>query len=205
MSKHRRPRCAKTSKGQLSEWLRGIHSPLGGANHFDPRHTPMLAHVTGVQLGDGSITQRGYNKLSAIDLELVMEFDRCLSSVLDTRRHKPLFDKRDGTFAVEGRSVLPYEFLRKGWRALKPWIEHWLIAEPDLLGGSLIQAVVFRRKARSHASIRTSEVNETPDEAYASNRGYRASSGCSRRLSHDSRAPMPGNQTATRSMSERRP
>lgn len=117
----------KASKGQLSEWLRGRHSPFGSANRFSPNPTPELAYVIGVELGDGSLNRKGYNRrirLSAIDLDFVLEFDRCLSSVLETRMHKPWFDKGKGTFAIEARSVLLYEFLNRDWRALKPWIEH---------------------------------------------------------------------------------
>jgi intein-encoded DNA endonuclease-like protein len=117
----------KASKGQLSDWLRGIHSPLGSANHFSPNPVPELAYVIGVELGDGSLNRKGYNRrirLSAIDLEFVMEFDRCLAAVLETRRHKPWFDKKRGDFSIEARSVLLYEFLKRDWRALKPWIQH---------------------------------------------------------------------------------
>ncbi len=97
----------KSSKGQLSGWLRGIHTPFGSANRFSPEPTPELAYVIGVELGDGSLNRKGYNRrirLSSIDLEFVMEFDRCVSIVLCTRRHKPWFDKDKGTFSVEARS-----------------------------------------------------------------------------------------------------
>lgn len=117
----------ETSKGQLSEWLRGIHDPLGGANSFSPNPTPELAYVIGVVLGDGSLTRKGYNRrirLSAIDLEFVMEFDRCVSEVLRTRRHKPWFDRGKGLFAIEARSVLLYEFLNRNWKELRAWIQH---------------------------------------------------------------------------------
>ena len=51
----------KASKGQLSEWLREIHSPLGSAN-YSPEPSPELAYVIRVELGDGSITRKGYNR-----------------------------------------------------------------------------------------------------------------------------------------------
>jgi intein-encoded DNA endonuclease-like protein len=148
----------KTSKGQLSEWLRKIHSPLGSANYFSPNPEPELAYVIGVGLGDGSLTRKGYNRrirLSAIDLEFVMEFDRCLSAVLNTRRHKPWFDKGKGTFAIEARSVLLYEFLRRGWRALKPCIEHCADCVAAFVRGSLIRRARCRRKVIFHVTTRT--------------------------------------------------
>jgi intein-encoded DNA endonuclease-like protein len=123
----------KTSKGQISEWLREIHSPLGSANYFSPEPSPELAYVIGVELGDGSITRKGYNRrirLSAIDLDFVMEFDRCLSKILGTRTHTPWFDKRRGDFSIEARSVLLYEFLNRDWKRFKLFIKHC----PDCMG-----------------------------------------------------------------------
>ena len=46
------------SKGQLSEWLRGIHGPFGSANRFLAEPTPELAYVIGVTLGDGSLNRK---------------------------------------------------------------------------------------------------------------------------------------------------
>ena len=117
----------RPSKGQLSGWLRGIHGPFGSANRFDSEPTPELAYVIGVKFGDGSISRKGYNRsirLQSVDLEFVFEFDRCLSIVLGTRRHKPWFDTKRREIQVEARSVLLYNFLRQSWKDLKSWIEH---------------------------------------------------------------------------------
>jgi len=113
------------SKGQLSEWLRGIHGPFGSANRFLAEPTPELAYVIGVTLGDGSLNRKGYNRrirLQSVDLDFVLEFDRCLSKVLGTGAHKPWFDTRK--IHIEASSVLLHDFLHRRWEALKPWIEH---------------------------------------------------------------------------------
>jgi intein-encoded DNA endonuclease-like protein len=115
------------SKGQLSEWLRGIHGPFGSANHFSAEPTPELAYVIGVLRGDGSLNRRGYNRrirLQSVDLDFVLAFDRCLSKVLGTRRHTPWFDTKRKEIHVEARSVLLHDFLNQAWEYLKPWIEH---------------------------------------------------------------------------------
>jgi len=115
------------SKGQLSEWLRGIHGPFGSANRFLAEPTPELAYVIGVNFGDGSLNRKGYNRrirLQSIDLDFVLEFDRCLSKVLGTRRHTPWFDTKRKEIHIEASSVLLHDFLGLHWENLKPWIEH---------------------------------------------------------------------------------
>ena len=115
------------SKGQISDWLRGVHGPFGSANRFFAEPTPELAYVIGVKLGDGSLNRKGYNRrirLQSVDLDFVLEFDRCLSMVLGTRRHTPWFDTKRREIHVEASSVLLHDFLDKDWENLKPWIEH---------------------------------------------------------------------------------
>jgi intein-encoded DNA endonuclease-like protein len=115
------------SKGQLSEWLRGIHGPLGSANQFQAKPTPELAYVIGVTLGDGSLNRKGYNRrirFQSVDLDFVLEFDRCLSAVLGTRRLTPWFDRKRREIHVEASSVLLHGFLNQDWTKLKPWICH---------------------------------------------------------------------------------
>ncbi len=115
------------SKGQISEWLRGIHGPFGSANRFSAAPTPELAYVIGVELGDGSLNRKGYNRrirLQSVDLDFVLEFDRCLSRVLGTRRHTPWFDSKRREIHIEASSVLLHGFLSQDWTKLKPWICH---------------------------------------------------------------------------------
>jgi len=83
--------------------------------------------VIGVALGDGSLNHKGYNRrirLQSVDLDFVLEFDRCLSMVLGTRRHTPWFDTRRREIHIEASSVLLHGFLNQPWRKLKPWICH---------------------------------------------------------------------------------
>lgn len=115
------------SKSLLSGWLRQIHNPLGSANRFVAEPTPELAYIIGVKLGDGSINRKGYNRrirLQSIDPEFVSEFDRCLSAVLNSRRHALWVDKNRREIHVEARSVLLYNFLRQPPGDLRPWVEH---------------------------------------------------------------------------------
>jgi DNA endonuclease len=115
------------SKGQLSEWFRGIHGPLGSSNRFLSEPTPELAYVIGVTFGDGSLNRKGYNRrirLQSVDLDFVSEFDRCLSKALGSRRHSPWFDRKRREIHIEASSVLLYDFLNRRWEVLKPWIEH---------------------------------------------------------------------------------
>lgn len=117
----------RPSKGQLSEWLRGIHGPFGSANRFFAEPTPELAYVIGVTLGDGSLNRKGYNRrirLQSVDLDFVLEFDRCLSKVISARRHTPWFDPRRREIHIEASSVLLHQFLNQTWESLKPWIRH---------------------------------------------------------------------------------
>lgn len=53
-----------------------------------------------------------------------MEFDRCLSKLLGTRRHTPWFDTKRREIHVEASSVLLHSFLTRPWRRLKPWISN---------------------------------------------------------------------------------
>src|SRR5712692_6741250 len=83
----------RPSKGQLSEWLRGIHSPLGSACNFSARPSPELAYVIGVKLGDGSLNRKGYNRrirLTSVDLDL------CWSSIAASPRCSALGDTHRG-------------------------------------------------------------------------------------------------------------
>jgi len=57
-------------------------------------------------------------------LDFVLEFDRCLSKVLGTRRHTPWFDTKRREIHVEASSVLLHGFLNQDWTKLKPWICH---------------------------------------------------------------------------------
>jgi hypothetical protein len=81
----------KLAKSSISDWINSKHTPLGRAHQFHPKRGPELAYIIGVEAGDGSLNFKRYNyriRLNAIDKDFIQEFDRCLSSVLDTARHK---------------------------------------------------------------------------------------------------------------------
>jgi len=126
------------SKGQLSEWFRGIHLPFGSANRFSAEPTPELAYVIGVNLGDGSFNRKGCNRrirLQSVDLDFALEFDRCLSKVLGNGRHKPWFDTKRREIHIEASSVLLHCFLDQPWERLKPWICHCKACTSKFLRG----------------------------------------------------------------------
>ena len=115
------------SKSTISEWLQGVHDPLGSANRFVAKPSPELAYVIGVKFGDGSINRKGYSRrirLQAIDSEFVAEFDRCVSSVLESGRHSLWPDSERREVHLEVSSVLLYNFLNQSWERLRSWIEH---------------------------------------------------------------------------------
>ena len=115
------------SKGLISEWLRGIHKPLGSVNEFDQTASFELAYVIGVVLSDGNINVRKYDReilLSVTDREYAEEFRRCLGRVVGGSSHTKVrrSDKRN-RWIVQKRSILLYQFLKRPWQSLRPWIE----------------------------------------------------------------------------------
>ena len=115
------------SKSSLSEGFGGIHHPLGAANRFIAAPTPELAYVVGVELGDGSINLKGYNRrirLQSVDREFVTEFDRCVSALLHSQKHSLWADNKRREVHVEAGSVLLYNFPIQPLDGLRVWIEH---------------------------------------------------------------------------------
>jgi intein-encoded DNA endonuclease-like protein len=114
-------------KATISDWVCGRHSPMGRANKFDSRPSPELAYVIGVEAGDGSLNFNRYNyriRLKANDKEFVEEFDRCLSRMLSTARHKIWKAKGIEEYQLDVSSFVLYRFLRRPLQELRPWIEH---------------------------------------------------------------------------------
>jgi intein-encoded DNA endonuclease-like protein len=127
----------KLAKSSISGWVNGKHTPLGRAHSFDSKGSPELAYIIGVESGDGSLNFKRYNyrvRLNAIDKDFVLEFDRCLSKVLNAPRHKTW--KGSGAnefFQLEVSSYLLYRFLRRPLAILTPWIE----TDSDCVAGFL--------------------------------------------------------------------
>jgi intein-encoded DNA endonuclease-like protein len=116
------------SKGLVSEWVRGIHEPLGRVNEFNQTATLELAYVIGVVLSDGNINSRKYDRevlLSVTDREYAEEFRRCLGRVVSGFSNTKVrrSDKRN-RWIVQKRSILLYQFLRRPWSDFIPFIEH---------------------------------------------------------------------------------
>jgi len=115
------------SKSSISEWINGKHAPMGRAHQFTPKASPELAYIIGVEAGDGSLNLKRYNyriRLNTIDKDFVEEFDRCLSKVLNTARHRAWKGEGANEFQLEVSSYLLYKFLRRPFRDLEPWIEN---------------------------------------------------------------------------------
>jgi intein-encoded DNA endonuclease-like protein len=114
------------SKGSISQWVRGIHKPLGRVNEFNQTATVELAYVIGVVLSDGNVNSRKYDRevlLSVTDREFAEEFRRCLGRVVGGSSKVRRSEKRN-RWIVQKRSILLYQFLRRPWSAFKPFIEH---------------------------------------------------------------------------------
>jgi intein-encoded DNA endonuclease-like protein len=116
------------SKGSISEWIRGIHDPSGGANKFRVVASPELAYVIGVIAGDGNLNVHGYNYemlLSVTDRDFAEEFSRCLAKILGkSNLYKVRWSEKRKRWIVQGSSIFLHRFLIGGWQRLKRYIEH---------------------------------------------------------------------------------
>jgi intein-encoded DNA endonuclease-like protein len=125
-------------KATISDWVTRRQSPMGRANSFDSRPRPELAYVIGVEAGDGSLNFNRYNyriRLKANDKEFVEEFNRCLSRILSTARHKIWKARGTGEYQLDVSSFMLYHFLRRPLEELRPWIEHDLECVSAFLRG----------------------------------------------------------------------
>src|SRR2546426_11705126 len=116
------------SKGSISEWVRGNHSPSGGKNKFQAVASPELAYVIGVIAGDGNLSVHGYNYemlLSVTDRDFAEEFSRCLAKILGkSNLYKVRWSEKRKRWIVQGSSIFLHRFLRGGWQRLKRYVEH---------------------------------------------------------------------------------
>lgn len=117
----------RLSKSIVSDWVNRKHSPAGRVRRFKAIFCPELAYIIGVQTGDGSLNLNRYNyriRLKANDLDFVQEFNRCLSHILQTPRHKIWKDSKTNDYQLDVSSYLLYRFLRRPLHDLKAWIEY---------------------------------------------------------------------------------
>ena len=119
----------RLQKSTVSDWTRGLHTPLGRAHTFVPEPTPELAYVIGVEKGDGSLNVRQvtYNyrfRLQSVDREFVEEFDRCLAKILHSSRHALWVGAGRKEIHVVANSFLLYRFLKRPFQELRQFVEH---------------------------------------------------------------------------------
>jgi intein-encoded DNA endonuclease-like protein len=117
----------KLSRSVVSDWVNHRHVPAGRVRTFKATFSPELAYIIGVQTGDGSLNLNRYNyriRLKAKDLDFVQEFDRCLSHVLQTIRHKVWQDSETKDYQLDVSSYLLYKLLRRPLQQLMGWIEY---------------------------------------------------------------------------------
>ncbi|MEM4373620.1 MAG: hypothetical protein QXI97_01305 [Nitrososphaerota archaeon] len=123
------------SKSSISEWVRGLHSPLNGiripsVEFLKP--SKELAYVIGVVAGDGYVKRRQRPRkschetfigLKVVDMEFAEEFARCLATVVGREPPEPRWDKR--RFVVEIWCRTLYRLLRKpiDIERLRPFVE----------------------------------------------------------------------------------
>lgn len=116
----------------VRHWLYHGRIPIrqGHPHLFEPTPSPELAYVIGVVLGDGNLSQRKKSgersgrviRLRARDKEFVEKFALAMSKLLRKRKpYKVVFENNQ--YRVYGYSFYLFEFLKKQFDTLKPFIE----------------------------------------------------------------------------------
>ncbi|MEM0482131.1 MAG: LAGLIDADG family homing endonuclease [Nitrososphaerota archaeon] len=122
--------------GQISQWVRGIHSPYNDARITSIESLKPcrgLAYVIGVVAGDGFVRRsqrprKSYHDVHVVlrvkDREFAEEFSRCIATVLKRDPPKPRWEGR--RFVVKVRCKALYQLLRKPLdiERLKPFVEN---------------------------------------------------------------------------------
>lgn len=147
--------CVTVSKANISRWARGINSPLGKVNNFNPESTPTLAYIISVRLGDAYLYEYGLTHgiaLEVVDYEFAAKTGLCLAELVGrTRPYKPWWVKSHRRWRVTGYSVLLYLFLQQPLEKLKPCIEHCKDCVASFLRGFFdSEGSINRRKLRAH-------------------------------------------------------
>jgi len=119
----------RLSKNTISNWTRGITSPLRAGRLFVPKPSPGLAYVIGVETGDAFLnvkrkTHQYRIRLRAVDREFVEAFNQALSKVLGCPPHRLWKGKTERETHVEFGSYLLHKFLLQKLQHLKVFIEH---------------------------------------------------------------------------------
>jgi len=127
------------NRGQISEWVRGVHSPYNGWRGWGVPSLKLLepsedlAYVIGVVCGDGYVglekRHKGYGhskiRLIAKDKEFVEEFAIRIGRVLN-RPPKLKVQRTTGYYCFEAESKTLYKLLKKpiDLERLRKYIEH---------------------------------------------------------------------------------
>jgi len=117
------------AKETISNWVRGVSSPLNAGHQFKQEPSPELAYIIGVQTGDGFLNEkrRGYQyriRLRAVDVEFVEAFNQAVAKVLRCRPHRLWKSNTSRETEVEFGSYLLHKFLSQPFIKLKVFIEH---------------------------------------------------------------------------------
>lgn len=115
-------------KSHISEWVNKKHEPFGYVRLFEPTPCPELAYITGVKLGDASMSVTKNHtyiiKLRVIDKEFAEEFARSLSVVLKRDPPHVRWHEKTHAWHVDVSSILLQNFLKQALSQLRPTIEH---------------------------------------------------------------------------------
>ncbi len=119
----------KLAKETISNWVRGVSSPLNAGHQFIAKPTPDLAYVIGVETGDAFLNEKRNNyqyriRLRAVDVEFVEAFNRSVAKVLECPPHRLWKGQAVREIEVEFGSYLLHRFLSQHLRGLKVYVGH---------------------------------------------------------------------------------
>jgi intein-encoded DNA endonuclease-like protein len=122
-------RMTTLSTGTISNWVRGITTPLRAGHMFVPEPSPELAYVIGAETGDASLNVKAKTyqyriRLQAVDREFVEAFNQAVAKLLRCPPHRLWKGETAREIHVEFGSYLLYTFLRQPFEAFGPFVEH---------------------------------------------------------------------------------
>lgn len=139
------------NKTRVSQWVRGLNSPLGNVNRFDAKPSTELAYIIGVRFGDGYITNQSNDhrfELKVTDYDFAMETGRTLPKLLGRKEHYlPRWDKWIQCWHTLCCSILFYQFLEQPLENLKQYIEHCSDCVAAFLRGIFDSEGCIKRRA----------------------------------------------------------
>jgi DNA endonuclease len=142
----------RLTESTISNWTRGISTPLRAGRVFIPKPTPDLAYVIGVETGDAflNVKLRSYQyriRLKAVDREFAEAFNQAVSRVLGCPPHRLWKGSTEKETYVEFGSYLLHKFLLQKLQDLKQFIEYNKECVAAFVRGFLIQREVLTKQA----------------------------------------------------------